>query len=1207
MQTVTPFDLLRAPLKGIGLIEAAAGTGKTFTIEGLYIRLVLEKQLPVEQILVVTFTRAATAELRDRIYQRLAKARDAFAGAPAEDDHFLQHLAAGHPSPTQAGCLLRQALMDFDRAAIYTIHGFCQRVLYENAFETASAFNAELLRDQGPILVEVAEDFWRRWICDQAPEFLQFAKSTLGAPEHLLELARKATAVDFAVTPRRGEPSLQAETLDAFRRRRAELADRWSTGRDDVRRILMSAPLNGSRYGTLKPGEGGGISGRERIVRGLLDALDAYFACDSSAFPPVAAVTKLSSSNLARGTLSRRPAPSHPVFDACEALHQAALALVPEMIGQVHYLKSHLLDVVPDELERRKSEKGLVSFDDLLRRLARTLETGRGDELAGAVRRRYQAALVDEFQDTDDLQYAVFSRLFSSPQHLLFMIGDPKQAIYGFRGADIFSYLRAAQAADARFTLIRNWRSAPGLVEAVNALFSQSPTPFLFPGIDFGPGRAARCDAPAMAAAPPMIIWYLDSRPYRDDGKPLTKPHAQSLVARAVTAEIQRLIAAESASIRTGDMAVLVRTNHQAALMKDHLSAAGIPSVIYSTADVFDTIDAHELLAVLASIAEPQSTSKLKSALATHMLGVSASEIATGDRAEDSWEERFRRHWEYFRLWNERGFAFMFRQFLSGESLKQRLLSRPDGERRLTNLLHLAELVHRAAGEENLGPAGLVTWLTRRVDPRAPRSEETQLRLESDELAVKIVTVHRSKGLEYPVVFCPFAWSGSSLRGGDVFFHDPEHGDRLTADISGDTDSPHRIRAQNEVLSENLRMLYVAVTRARERCYLAWGRINTAETSALAYLLRSGPSATDTGGGSDWIEQLRGEFNSIGDDEVRSRLLELAAASAGAIAIHPIPDQPRTKIQDRGRASLQLSCREFHAHIASPRSVTSYSALTAAGHVETPDRDGGYPTASGEGIAEGLHPAADTGITDFPAGARAGTFFHAVFETLDFIQPDSRAVVSRKLQEFGFDPSWTEPVCRMVADVLAIPLFEGVSVLHLGEVGLGRRVSEMEFCFPLNSVTPDLLEDIFERHRMPSRMEDAPAADGIERLRFAPTRGFMKGFIDLVFEHNRRYYLVDWKSNRLGASPEAYRRDQLRIAMREHHYDLQYHIYTLALHQYLRLRVPGYDYNRDFGGVCYVFLRGVSRERGPNYGIFSNRPEPQLVHALGEALIPGYA
>jgi exodeoxyribonuclease V beta subunit len=1204
---VTPLDLIRTPLKGVSLIEAAAGTGKTFTIEGLYIRLVLEKQLPVEQILVVTFTRAATAELRDRIYQRLAKARDAFAGVPVADDDLLRHLVAGHPRPVQAGRLLRQALMDFDRAAIYTIHGFCQRILYDNAFETASAFHAELLRDPAAILVEVVQDFWRRWISDQTPEFLRFAKSALGGPEDLLELARKATAVDFAVTPRRDEPALRAETLGVFRRRWAELAERWSEGRDDVRRILMDAPLNGSRFGTLKPGEGGGISGRERMVRGLVEAMDAYCGLESFSFPPVAAVAKLSASNLARAALSRRPAPSHPVFDACDALHQAAQALVPEMTGQVHHLKSRLLDVVPGELERRKSEKGQVSFDDLLRRVARALETDRGGLLAGAVRRRYQAALVDEFQDTDDLQYAVFSRLFSSPPHLLFMIGDPKQAIYGFRGADIFSYLRAAQAADTRFTLTRNWRSAPGLVQAVNTLFSQSTAPFLFPGIGFVPGRAARSGARTIAATPPMIVWHLDSRRYRDDGQPLTKLQAQSLVARAVTAEVQRLGAAAPAGVRTGDMAVLVRTNQQAALMKDHLSAAGVPSVIYSTADVFDTIDARELLAVLAGLAEPQSTSKLKTALATHILGVSAGEIAAGDRADAIWEPRIRRHWEYFRLWNERGFACMFRQFLSGEAVKQRLLSRPDGERRLTNLLHLAELAHRAALEECLGPAALVTWLTRRIDPRTPRSEETQLRLESDELAVKIVTVHRSKGLEYPVVFCPFAWSGSSLSGGDVFFHDPERGDRLTADISGDTDSPHRVHAQNEVLAENLRMLYVAVTRARERCYLAWGRINTAETSALAYLLRSGASAADTGGGSDWVARLRDEYHSIGDDAMRRRLLELAAASAGAIAIQPLPDRPETTIRHFERPALPLAGREFRGTIAPPRSVTSYSALAAAGPAETPDRDGGYPTPTGEGMAENRCPAADNGIADFPAGARAGTFFHAVFETLDFTQPDSRTVVSRKLQEFGFDSSWTEPVCRMVAEVLAIPLFQSASAPHLAEVGRDRRVSEMEFCFPLNRVTPELLEAIFAQHRTPARGGGALTADGMERLHFAPTHGFMKGFIDLVFEHNGRYYLVDWKSNRLGASPEAYGPDSLRSAMREHHYDLQVHIYTLALHQYLRLRVPAYEYDRDFGGACYVFLRGVSRERGPDYGIFCSRPEPQLVHALGEALIPDYA
>ena len=244
---------------------------------------------------------------------------------------------------------------------------------------------------------------------------------------------------------------------------------------------------------------------------------------------------------------------------------------------------------------------------------------------------------------------------------------------------------------------------------------------------------------------------------------------------------------------------------------------------------------------------------------------------------------------------------------------------------------------------------------------------------------------------------------------------------------------------------------------------------------------------------------------------------------------------------------------------------------------------------------------------DFPPGARAGTFFHSVFETLDFTSPEPRTIVFRKLKEFGFDPSWTEPVCRMIADVLAVPVFDGASPVRLAEVSSGRRVTEMEFCFPLNLVTPAILEEVFARHRTPPAVGEAAAAESIERLHFAPTRGFMKGFIDLVFEHRGRYYLIDWKSNRLGAAPEDYHPDRLRTVMREHLYDLQYHIYTLALHQYLRRRVPGYDYARDFGGVGYVFLRGVNCARGAQYGLFCDRPEPRLVHALGETLIPDYA
>jgi exodeoxyribonuclease V beta subunit len=1201
---MTPFDLLHTPLRGINLIEAAAGTGKTYAIEGLFLRLVLEKELPVEQILVVTFTRAATAELRDRIYRRLARARDILAGGSRADEDLRRQLAGFAADGLKAVRLLNAALMDFDRAAIFTIHGFCQRVLHENAFETGSAFDAELIQDQTPILVEAVEDFWRQRVGGQPPEFLQFSKTSLGTPDRMMELACKATAADFAITPRRDEPCLRAESLAGFHRQLDRLRECWRQGRDEALRILTKAPLNGRTYGTLaQPEDGDGLSGRERTLRDLFDALDAYLSEPHPPYPPPAAVSRLSAAGLARATLRRQPAPSHPVFDACEALQRADETLAAEMSSHLIYLKSLLVRRTLEELERRKSEKGRLSFDDLLRRVARALDSARGNALVRAVRGRYLAALVDEFQDTDDRQYAVFERLFSAPPHLLFMIGDPKQAIYGFRGADIFSYLRAAQNAESRYSLVHNWRSSADLVRAVNALFSRCAAPFLFADIGFIPGTAAN-ETPA-GSEPALVIWHLEAERYRADGKPLAAAEAQSLLAGAVTAEILRLIADQRSHTPAAAIAVLVRTNHQADLMKARLSAAGVPAVIYSNANVFDTPEARELSVVLASIADPQNAFKLKSAEATHLLDVPAADIAAEERSGHAMELRIRRHWEYFRLWTERGFISMFRQFMSGEGVKRRLLQLPDGERRATNLLHLAELAHRAASDEALGPAGLLKWLGRQLDPGAQQAEENQLRLESDEQAVRIVTVHRSKGLEYPVVFCPFAWSGSASSAGDVFFHDPDSEFRLTADFSSDRDSVNRVWAQNETLAENLRMLYVAVTRARQRCYLAWGRINTAETSALAYLLRRGPEPEGAVERADWISRLKAEYRALPDDEARCRLDELAGASEGAIAIRRLPDSAPTRMPVERPQVRELACREFRGRIDTTWSLASYSGLTAAGGVDSPDHDTGYPLELDESQPEG-RPAEEGGLFDFPAGARAGTFFHSIFETLDFTRPEPRAAVDRRLREFGFDASWAEPVCRMIEEVLSAAMFADPAPVRLAEVSAARRVSEMEFYFPLNLVTPALLEEIFARHGSTAAVPGGNAGAKIERLHFAPTRGCMKGFIDLVFEHRGRYYLIDWKSNRLGRCAEDYHPDRLKLLMAAHRYDLQYHLYTLAVHQHLRRCVPGYDYARDFGGVCYVFLRGVSRLRGPNAGLFRDRPEPGLVHALGAALIPDY-
>ncbi len=1193
-----PFDPIHTPLNGICLIEAAAGTGKTYAIEGLYLRLVLEAGLPVEEILVVTFTRAATAELRERIYRRLVTARDVLAGAPAGDDELLGHIAAGHPRPEAARQLLRTALADFDRAAIFTIHGFCQRVLHENAFETATPFGAEMLQDQERILTQVVEDFWRMQVAVAPPEFIRFARPALGTPGALLPLARAATRAEVAVTPFAAGPGLNDHTCDDFRRRVRDLRALWPDAKEACRDILLAAGLNGTVYGgATRKGEEG-PSGRERRLQGFFDQLDAYTVGALPDYPPVPPVERLAAATLARYTLARRHPPAHPVFDACEALHRAKETLEREMGAQLIHLKSRLLAFVPAELERRKTEKGLVSFDDLLRRVDRALEGRAGAGLATVVRRRYRAALVDEFQDTDELQYRVFSRLFGAPGRLLLMIGDPKQAIYGFRGADIFSYLRAARDAHARFTLTTNWRSTPGLVGAVNTLFSRVSAPFLFRDIEFIPGRSALPQPPR--PTPALDVWHLEALRHRPDEKPLTQPQARQLIARAVTADIREKVGRGELAGRTGEIAVLVRTNQEARLMKAHLAGAGIPSVLYSTANVFDAPEALELLAVLKAVAEPQDPARLKSALASRLLGETAAGIAAGESLPGVWEERMRRHWGYLNLWNERGFMPMFRRLLAGEAVRERLMAFPDGERCLTNLLHLGELLHRAAGDNQLGVSGIVKWLASQLRPGAARSEENQLRLESDERAVKIVTIHRSKGLEYPVVYCPFTWSASEVENQDFFFHDPGADYRLTVDLSGERDTPNRRLARNEALAENLRMLYVALTRAREHCTLVWGRINTADTSALAYLLRTGDAAA-TDDTADWIAYLRAEFQKIGDAEWRQRLESLAAASDGTIRVRSLPEPPADNLPEARPAEEAPVGREFKGHLDASWGVTSYSALAAGGPGAADREDPPMPESAPlapKGEGEG-------GLHDFPAGARAGLFFHALLETIDFTAPVSADVVARKLAEFAFDASWAAPVGAMIAELAALPLLAGEHPPRLSEICPERCVKEMEFYFPLNRVSPARLEEALAPVGPPPG-GGGPAEEPPGLLTFAPTHGFLRGFIDLVCEHRGRYYLVDWKSNRLGPGIDDYRSERLHPAMRTHRYDLQIQLYSLALHQLLRQRVPGYAYERHFGGAIYIFLRGLKRTLGPACGIFAFRPERRAIDRLGKVLIPDY-
>jgi len=1198
------LDPIHLPLEGIHLIEASAGTGKTYTICSLFIRLIVEKGLSVSDVLVVTFTNAATDELKERIRVRLQESIEAFQSGSHEDP-FIRALVEKQEDPVLAVERLQEALRQYDEAAIFTIHGFCQRMLVDHAFETGDPFDTELIEDDTLLREEVIFDFWRRHLYLAPPELVHYMMEKRIGPATLLGLSRYAQIHrQVRIIPPMNPPEMAA--LRAFRQRLSNLKDAWSATRGEVVQILLNAGLNGTLYGTTTP-QPEGSTKRERIVSELSARMD-HFVSSPGLFPPFRGFEKFTSRFLAASMKKGLTAPEHEFFQISQQLADAAHALQEEMDQWILFFKSALFRTMATELPLKKEKLNARSFDDLLTRVRDALHGPTGKAFARAVRAKFRAALIDEFQDTDEIQYAIFQILFENEKAPLFLIGDPKQAIYAFRGADIFTYMKAAERIEDRRTLRRNWRSESGLIAAINCIFSRKGAPFLYKNIPYSPvapGREEPRERLRLTGGsnPPLRLWLLEDKEAASHSRPLPKGRAAQLITRALKREISKLVhLGRTGKAFVGDkplgeahIAVLVRKNREARLVQQALGQAGIASVLHSTGNLFDSVEAMETERVLRAIAEPDNEGLIRAALSTEILGFSGENLDLLSWDEEAWERILHRFREYHKTWRLRGFISMFRSFTARENVRTRLLALPGGERSLTNLLHLTEVLHRESFRRNLGITGLLSWLGNQRDPALPRLEEHPLRLESDEAAVRVVTIHKSKGLEYPVVFIPFMWDGSEIRDEAWTFHD--HNDRfqLTLDLGSPEQETHRALAQQELLAENLRLLYVALTRAKNMCYLVLGRISGSETSALAYLFH-GPRRVDP---ENVMEATASRYLQLDAPEVARDLKTLVHEAKGNIGLESLSQETFEGSTTPSEPEGQLACRRFSRKIGSDWKVSSFSSLVSGKetHAEVPDYDLA-PAEESPGVAEGQTAQ---GIFSFPKGARAGTFLHDVFEHLDYTDktPDrGETLIAHKLSQYGLESSWAETILQLVARVLCTPLMPG---LMLSNIEKKDRLNELEFHFPLRRIRPESFRAVFTGDTGDNSLSEFP--ETIERLRFSPTRGFMKGFMDLVFRWKDRFYLVDWKSNHLGEHLKDYGQDSLRSVMRKEFYILQYSIYILALDQYLRLRQPGYTYENHFGGVFYIFLRGVDPEKKGDYGIYRDLPPPERILALRRALM----
>ena len=1197
---MTDHDLLTdpylaLPLDGVRLIEASAGTGKTFTLATLFTRLVVEKGWRIGQILAVTFTDAATQELRKRIRERLALAAQLVERAPGEQDSpdvaltrviLQRQLALGEETPAALARRLQTAADEIDLASIFTIHGFCTRVLREHALESGHTFDPPtLLPSERELHEELAADLWRvhanepatvdalTWLWS-SPEALAGDLSTLIKPLPLLP-ARPARTFDDPAPQLRLTAAALAEAIQTHvEDAQAQIAVAFDRKIFDGRRAKR--PSFDKAFGELLAGRSA-----QHWPRGDKSHLGKLLPVQLLAF-------------CKDGMEGQCPA--SPLFDALQAWWHAADAREQWLRQQATAFLHDLRDEARARLAELKRIGRVQTYDDLIDGVADALEGPHRATLVQQLRAQYAIALVDEFQDTDDRQWGIFQRVFGDSEETrdarlapaLFLIGDPKQAIYGFRGGDIHTYLKAKRQADAAPALDRNFRSRPAVLHAIEALYANAgERAFLEADIAFEPVHpgSTRVDADFLRdglPAPGLTVRVL----HNTEGGDLKADPSRQQASDACVAAIHQILSEarqgrallRDMPVQPGDIAVLVRSHKEATRIQQALGAVGIPAVAAGKQSLYATPEAHDLRLLLLALLQPADEGRLRAALSTVLLGEDAGAIDALEREGDAQRSFQVRLLEWRERW-QRGGPFAVIADLCAEHA-ERLLGLLDGERRLTNYLQLGELLQQAAGQ-TLGMHGLLDWLQVQMAHADQNDEQQLLRLESDARRVQIITLHKSKGLEYPLVFLPFVGIGGGAPNTEANCTVYANGRRelhwkLDKDDSWNAASTRSTQEQD---AEDTRLLYVGLTRAEHALWIAAGDLAGLAKTRLAPML------------SD-LEALRAHPDiAVIEGPVEPRPAQLAFERDGELP--PVRALTRRVPHDWWVYSFtQLA----HAD-------AGHDTDAAATEVPAPAAD---EPAGVDLSLEAEQPAVASEESD-PRfmGSRFGNVLHDALENTDFAQwggwqagetaPGEEAEVLRaSLRAEGYAEEDLDDGVAMltglVGQTLTVPLPEG-GALH--DLPADARRAEIEFHFAMQPTAVPALLSLLHAHGL---VRDRHGFGTRRRL-----EGLMTGKIDLTYVRADRWYVLDYKSNRLPGYDAA----RLASAMQHSEYDLQALIYTVALHRWLRFRLGAqYDYARDMGGIRYLFCRGLDARRDDSPGLYAHRFDPALVDAL-DALFAG--
>lgn len=1152
-------NVFEAPLHGISLVEASAGTGKTYNITSLCVRAIIEKNLLPSQILVMTYTEAATAELKYRIRERLNESLEAIKTSNSNEDEFLVRLL--NQSYDNAEEKLQKAIDLFDEAAVFTIHGFCNRILTEYSLQFEVSPNFELLTDDSELLQDCVDDYWRAFAekADQQPSLhplVDYLTDISFGPDELKSvLSEVMKHPDSVLEPQNLELNqLLAETSE-LEKIFNEVKSLWKKEGDNLEEIYRGDALNRGIY-------------RKNTEERHWESFQ-YWLHQSSA--KISYPDELEKFGLKISRSGKKAAPDIPELDLCAAIDEYR-----EKADRLKLLKpAFIIESVSEikaDFKAQKKRSNLLTYNDLLEITEKVLSQKNSNKISKIISKKYPVALVDEFQDTDPIQYNIFRQIYyQRPDTALFMIGDPKQAIYGFRGADIYTYLEARRDAmkEQRYALGSNYRANNKMIEAVNTLFTQNQTPFLIDGLHFNKASFPnhKSDNDYLINSKGKEVNSLQCIKIENSEKG-DKKEIKDPLYTAITNEILDLInnhyTINGNRVQQKDIAILIRSGYEGEEVQLKLKERGLKSVMRSRNSVFKTNEAGELFLILKSVYKPGYEPGIRAALTTEMLGYSAQNLLDLFENEQEWASIVERFLRIKEQWNLNGIESAIEKLFSLFDIQLRLADLTDAERRITNLLHLSELLARAEREQKLTGIGLLKWFHHKLDDENSDSEDEQLRLESDEDLIQISTMHGAKGLEYKIVFCPYLWvEAAKIKSNDILkFH---LDGKTHLDVSTGVEHANKEKFEEltrfQQTAESVRLAYVALTRSVSACYMFVPQFKNIEQSPLGVLFAERPQ--DSFADFSIIKEKLNHAEGIG---LRS-----------PVTHEDLDEQShKTEIQ-----FISESTEFLRKDLAEFPSMISYSMLSRGhdAHDEVHDYDSDMYLVASE--PEEKSDAKDK--YTFPKGANAGTCLHKIFEDISFNNSAHiETVISENLDYYGFEEEWQLPVLNWVQNCLHHQL--KVPPVSLSDLPDTDVLKEMEFLYPVKGVQADEIWKLI-RNQSQSAMSDLA------------TFGFMKGFIDLIFRHNNRYYILDYKSNFLGDTQEDYTPKKLNQAIEDAGYDLQYHIYTLALHRYLQHRQPEYSYENNFGGVLYFFLRGVNTEKTGS-GIYFDRPDIKLVHDL---------